>query len=135
MTTDKAPIEVVGAVIANQAGEVLCALRSASMSMPGYWEFPGGKIDPAEAPEAALVREIEEELGCTIAVAELVADCTHPYPGVTVRLRTYRATVTAGAPAPAEHAEIRWMPVGRLAELEWAPADLPSVEALMAAYR
>lgn len=124
------PIEVVGAVIVNDRREVLCALRSQAMSMPGYWEFPGGKIDPSELPEAALVREIEEELGCTIAVTDLVADCTHPYPAVTVRLRTYMATITAGTPSPVEHEALRWVPVGELEALHWAPADLPSVAAL-----
>lgn len=128
----RTPIEVVGAVIVNDRGEILCALRSQAMSMPGFWEFPGGKIDPAEQPEAALVREIEEELGCTIAVGELVADCTHPYPGVTVRLRTFMARIIQGEPVPAEHEALQWLPAARLGELCWAPADIPSVEALMA---
>lgn len=123
-------VDVVGAVITNQAGEILCARRSAAMSQPGLWEFPGGKIEPGESPAATLVREIQEELRCEIAVGDLVADVTHPYPNLVVRLRTYHARLVSGSPTPAEHAELRWLPVGALSQLDWAPADIPTVERL-----
>ncbi|MDF2652440.1 MAG: (deoxy)nucleoside triphosphate pyrophosphohydrolase, partial [Paenibacillus sp.] len=65
-------IDVVGAVIFNNNNEVLCALRSQTMSLPGLWEFPGGKIEPNETPQECLVREIQEELNCSIQVGDLV---------------------------------------------------------------
>lgn len=123
-------VDVVGAVIANEQGEILCAQRSESMAQPGLWEFPGGKIEPGESPAECLRREIREELRCEIAVGDLVADVTHPYPTVTVRLITYRARLTAGTPTPAEHARLVWLPVSELGSLTWAPADIPTVERL-----
>lgn len=123
-------IDVVGAVIRNAAGEVLCALRSQRMSMPGFWEFPGGKIEPDETPEEALRREIAEELGCQVTVGALVADASYTYPNAVVRLRTYEATVLAGEPRPREHERLAWLMPAALANLTWAPADLPTVRRL-----
>jgi 8-oxo-dGTP diphosphatase len=100
------------------------------MSLAGHWEFPGGKIDPDESPEAALIREIEEELGCTISVGDLVADCTYAYPHVTIRLRTYWAAIVSGEVHPAEHERLGWFEVAELGDLVWAPADLPTITAL-----
>lgn len=77
----KKTVRVVGAVIMNEKDEVLCALRSPDMLLPNLWEFPGGKIEEGEAPEETLVREIKEELGCTIQVQEKSKKCitnTHP---------------------------------------------------------
>jgi 8-oxo-dGTP diphosphatase len=100
------------------------------MSLPGLWEFPGGKIEPNETPEESLVREIQEELNCTINVGELVADATHDYPTITVRLITYLAKITDGVPSASEHEQLVWLPVNQLNTLVWAPADLPTLEAL-----
>jgi 8-oxo-dGTP diphosphatase len=123
-------VDVVGAVILNEANEILCALRSQKMSLPGLWEFPGGKIELNETPEQSLIREIQEELSCTIKVGELVADATHDYPAITVRLITYLAKIIDGVPLASEHEQLVWLPVHQLFTLEWAPADLPTLEAL-----
>ncbi|MCX7571742.1 8-oxo-dGTP diphosphatase MutT [Tumebacillus sp. DT12] len=125
-------IDVVGAVLRNEKNEVLCALRSQTMSMPGLWEFPGGKIEPGETPQQSLCREIREELGCDIEVGELVADATHEYPAITVRLITYHATVVNGTPQATEHEKLTWLPIQDLPTLDWAPADLPTIEVLLA---
>ena len=125
-------VDVVGAVIQNEAGEVLCARRAPGAAQGGLWEFPGGKIEPGERPEEALRREIREELGCDIAVGEPVAEATHRYPEIVVRLTTFRARLVAGRPASREHAELRWVPASDLDRLDWAPADLPTVARLRA---
>jgi 8-oxo-dGTP diphosphatase len=130
MSDEKKLIEVVGAVIRDDEGRILCALRSATMSQPGLWEFPGGKIDLGELPEVTLVREIEEELGCRIEVGELVADCTYAYPAVTIRLRTYWSRIVDGEAAPTEHEKVEWLGISDLVGLAWAPADIPTVDVL-----
>ncbi|MDQ6420060.1 8-oxo-dGTP diphosphatase MutT [Paenibacillus sp. LHD-117] len=124
-------IVVAGAVIVNKNKEVLCALRSADMSMPGLWEFPGGKLEQGETAEVCLVREIQEELGCVIAVGRLVADIVHDYPAVQVRLITHMAIVTSGVPSPREHEKLVWLPAHHLNSLDWSPADLPTVDRLI----
>ena len=124
----KKQIKVVGAVIRNDQNQILCALRSPEMSMPNSWEFPGGKIEKNEKPEEALVREIQEELGCEISVTELVEAVIHEYPNIIVNLITYEAKIISGTPVANEHAKIEWKEITELKELEWAPADLPTVE-------
>ncbi|AST00630.1 DNA mismatch repair protein MutT [Geobacillus thermocatenulatus] len=127
----KRTIYVVGAAIRNERGDILCALRAPDMSLPNVWEFPGGKVEEGERPEDALVREIREELGCTISVGELLADVFHEYEHAIVHLRTYEARLVDGEPRAREHAELRWVPLQALRSLEWAPADIPTVEALL----
>ncbi len=128
----KRVIPVVGAAICNEQGDVLCALRAPNMSLPNVWEFPGGKVEEGESPAAALVREIREELGCTISIGKLLADVCHEYEHAIVHLRTYEARLVDGEPRAREHAELRWVPPSQLRDLRWAPADLPTVEALLA---
>ncbi|AGT30753.1 DNA mismatch repair protein MutT [Geobacillus genomosp. 3] len=127
----KRVIHVVGAAIFNEQRDVLCALRAPNMSLPNVWEFPGGKVEKGESPEAALVREIREELGCTVSVGKLLADVFHEYEHAVIHLRTYEAHLTDGVPRAREHAELRWVPLSQLRDLAWAPADLPTVEALL----
>ncbi|RNB53895.1 8-oxo-dGTP diphosphatase MutT [Brevibacillus gelatini] len=123
-------VDVVGAVITNEEGKILCALRSQQMSLPGMWEFPGGKIEQGETPEETLVREIEEELGCKIKVGEFITDDVYEYPTVAVRLITYFAKVISGTPVPKEHEKLEWVGHEDLMKLEWAPADLPTIRKL-----
>ncbi|HEY9582453.1 NUDIX domain-containing protein [Planococcaceae bacterium Storch 2/2-2] len=127
----KKTVHVVAAVIENESGDYLCALRSPTMTLPDVWEFPGGKIEPNESKEEALVREIKEELGCTIAVGAPVEDTTYEYDKVIVRLETFRCRIVEGVPKKTEHAELRWVSREHLASLHWAPADVPAIERLM----
>lgn len=127
----KKKVHVVGAVIENEQGEYLCALRSPTMSLPNYWEFPGGKIEKGETKEEALIREIQEELGCTIEVYEQVEDTTYEYEQVIVRLETFKSRIISGNIHNKEHAEIRWVAPEQLNTLRWAPADIPAIECLM----
>lgn len=128
----KKKVKVVGAVMENEKGEILCALRSPVMTLPNLWEFPGGKIEKGEKPEESLIREIEEELECQIAVGELVADIVHEYPTFIINLITYKAKIIGGTPIAKEHAKLKWVPLKELRTLEWAPADVPTIDALLA---
>ncbi|PEO20214.1 (deoxy)nucleoside triphosphate pyrophosphohydrolase [Bacillus wiedmannii] len=126
----KKKISVVGAVILNNDNHVLCALRSPNMSLSNYWEFPGGKINKGEHPRDALVREIKEELDCFIAVEEQLKAVEHEYENIIVHLVTYKARIKSGIPKALEHSELRWISIDHLKELNWAPADIPTVEVL-----
>lgn len=126
----KRPIEVVGAIIVRDES-VLVAQRGPGKALAGLWEFPGGKVEAGESPTDALTREIVEELGCRIKVGEHVTTTTHKYEFGTIELATYYAALTSGTPVASEHAELRWVPLDDLQSLEWAPADLPTVEAIV----
>ncbi|MDM5255124.1 MULTISPECIES: (deoxy)nucleoside triphosphate pyrophosphohydrolase [Bacillus cereus group] len=126
----KKKVSVVGAVILNDDNEVLCALRSPRMSLPNYWEFPGGKINLGEDPREALVREIKEELNCTIIVGDQVVAVEHEYENIIVHLVTFKARIKSGSPKALEHSELRWISLNNLKALKWAPADIQTVNLL-----
>ena len=123
----KKQIYVVGAVIVSQ-GKVLCVQRGPSGSLPGLWEFPGGKIEPGETPQAALIREIQEELRCDIAVGDEVTTTSHEYGFGVVHLTTFYCDLVFGTPHLVEHTDLVWSEPSDLRRLEWAPADIPTIE-------
>jgi len=96
--------------------------------MAGAWELPGGKIDADESAEAAIVREIAEELGCTVRPLERLRQCTHAYPDLTVTLWPVRCEIVGGEPTALEHAQIRWVQPDDLESLDWSGADVAVVE-------
>jgi 8-oxo-dGTP diphosphatase len=127
----KKSINVVGAIIENDYQEILCALRSTTMSLPNLWEFPGGKINNGESQSEALEREIREELLCKIEILSLFDDITHEYEKFTVRLITYKCKLIEGTPIATEHAKLVWLKRENLGSLVWAPADVPTVNKLI----
>ncbi|WP_017380948.1 (deoxy)nucleoside triphosphate pyrophosphohydrolase [Paenisporosarcina sp. TG-14] len=123
----KKHLNVVAAVIHNEQNEILCALRSPVMALPNLWEFPGGKIEEGESHETALIREIQEELNIEIEVGENVEDTYFEYENFTIQLTSYFASINSGEMKATEHAELRWVTIDKLKDLEWAPADIPAV--------
>jgi 8-oxo-dGTP diphosphatase len=123
-------IHVACGVLVNAAGEVLLAQRPEGKIAAGYWEFPGGKIEPGEAALDALRRELHEELGIGVQAAEPLIRFRHAYTNRTVVLDTWRVTAFAGEPQSREQQALRWLPVTRWGEL--APL-LPTVAPIAAA--
>ncbi len=119
-------IEVVGAVIVER-GRIYCTKRGPG-NLEGYWEFPGGKLEPGESPEAALAREIREELGCTVRVGSRVVTTEHEYDFAVIVLTTFYCELTIGEPSLSEHTDSVWLAPQQLDTLMWAPADVPAVE-------
>ncbi|MGB0100461.1 MAG: (deoxy)nucleoside triphosphate pyrophosphohydrolase [Nocardioides sp.] len=118
---------VVGAAIVRN-GRVLAARRTFPPEAAGRWEFPGGKVEPGETAEAALVREIAEELGCTVEVSgwlpgEVAIGDRHV---LTVAL----AEIVEGEPEPREHDDVRWLGAGDLHLVDWLEPDRPFLEHL-----
>ncbi|PLS23933.1 (deoxy)nucleoside triphosphate pyrophosphohydrolase [Bifidobacterium imperatoris] len=122
MDSERKIINVVGAAIVKD-GTVLCAQRGPDKSLAGYWEFPGGKIEPHETPRQALHREIEEELLCDIEVADEVCTSEYAYDFGTVRLTTFICHLHNGTPRLTEHTAIQWMEPAAMPQLNWAPVD------------
>lgn len=131
MVTMKKRINVVGAIIENEVTEILCALRSSTMSLPSLWEFPGGKVDTEESEIEALKREIKEELLCEIDVVSPFDDYTHEYEKMIIRLITYKCRITQGTPTVTEHAKLIWLKREYLNSLVWAPADISTLDKLI----
>lgn len=114
-------IHVVAAVVLKD-GRYLVTRRQKGTHLEGYWEFPGGKVDPGESDEAALVREIREELDAGVKVGRLVLATTHHYPERSVSLAFYECALTS-EPRPLLGQEMRWVSPPNLRSLAFPPAD------------
>ena len=121
---------VVAAVIRDERGRILLARRPEGRHMAGLWEFPGGKIKPGEAPEAALRREIDEELGLDIDAVKPVTFAVHEEDGLRILLLFFSAAIRKGVPMAREGQEIAWVPASELTSYDTPPADAAIVERL-----
>jgi len=126
---NKKNIHVVGAVIIKD-DKILCAQRGESKNLSYKWEFPGGKIESGETPQQALKREIQEEMECDIAVGEKIDHTVYEYDFGVVHLTTFYCTLQKGDPILKEHHSIKWLFKHELSSLDWAPADIPTIENL-----
>ena len=125
-----APLEVVAAVI-EHGGRYLACRRRPELSAGGRWEFPGGKVEAAETPEAALVREIREELGIDIRVGEHLTTAETVVGGRVIRLICLSATLVGEPPTSStDHDRLEWLTAAELPALDWAEPDLPAVHLL-----
>jgi 8-oxo-dGTP diphosphatase len=121
---------VVGAAVV-RSGTLLAARRTTPAEAAGRWELPGGKVEPGESPETALVREIAEELGCRISVESWLPG-EHPI-GTTHVLRAALCRLEDGEPrAGSDHDELRWLGPDELDGVDWLEPDRPFLPALRA---
>jgi 8-oxo-dGTP diphosphatase len=127
------PLVLVAAVaLIDRDGRVLLTRRPAGRPMAGLWEFPGGKVEPGETPEAALIRELDEELGIGTASSCLapLTFASHAYDDFHLLMPLFVCRKWQGLPAPREGQELAWVRPARLADYPMPPADLPLVPIL-----
>jgi len=121
---------LVVAALIEQRGRVLLSQRREDQSFALHWEFPGGKVEPGEDPRDALVREIREELGCTVRTGDVVDVVFHAYPAFDLVMPVYRARIVHGTARPAQVAAIAWIARSQLARMTLPPADIPLAKKL-----
>lgn len=115
-------VEVVAALIWKGEKFMICR-RSPYKARGLLWEFAGGKVEPGETKEQALIRECREELAVTVAVGNAFMDVVHEYPDIAVHLTLFNATIAEGVPRKIEHSDIRWIAPGEISDYEFCPAD------------
>lgn len=125
--------EVVAALIRRDDRFLICQ-RPADKARPLLYEFVGGKVDPGETGEQALIRECREELAIDIEVGDVYMEVIHQYPEVLVKLILHNASLTeaSGPPQMLEHADIRWIKRDEIPDYEFTPADQEILDRLMA---
>jgi 8-oxo-dGTP diphosphatase len=125
-------IDVVCGVIEDSEGRYLACLRPEGRHLGGLWEFPGGKVEPGEAPDAALARELEEELGIRVEVGAALRPVEWHYERASIRLLPFRCRIVEGIPHPHEHERVMWCAPEDFGALKWADADVPVLGELRA---
>lgn len=125
-------VMVVAGALADADGRILMAQRPEGKSLAGLWEFPGGKIESGESPEAALCRELNEELGITPDPADLVplTFASHAYDGFHLLMPLYLCRAWQGAVTRKEHAALTWVAPGEIDKLPLPPADYAMLPAI-----
>ena len=126
-TVPETDVVVVGAAVVRH-GRVLTTRRTHPWHAAGRWEFPGGKVEPGESPEDAVVREVREELRCEVAVTCMLPGASTVKPGYTLRVAL--AELVDGEPVPHEHDAMRWLGPEELADVDWLEPDLPFLDDL-----
>jgi 8-oxo-dGTP diphosphatase len=123
---------VVAAALVDDEGRVLLQRRAPDRAMAGLWEFPGGKVEPGELPEAALVRELREELGIEVDAAALVPACfaSAPVGGRHMILLLYLCRAWRGEPRPLDASALKWLRPADMIAAEMPPADQPLIARL-----
>lgn len=123
---------VVACALMDADGRVLIAQRPPQKAMGGLWEFPGGKIEAGETPEASLIRELAEELGIVVKEACLApfTFASHAYPGFHLLMPLYICRRWEGMPSAREHTALKWVRPKELSQWPMPPADLPLIPML-----
>ena len=114
--------EVVAALIWNNEKFMICQ-RPIHKARALLWEFVGGKVEPSETKEQALIRECQEELAITLSVGDVFTEVVHEYPDISIRLTLFNATIADGIPQKLEHNDIQWITVDEIDQYSFCPAD------------
>ncbi|OYW75091.1 MAG: hypothetical protein B7Z37_14815 [Verrucomicrobia bacterium 12-59-8] len=126
------PVPVVCAIIVRDE-RILLAQRPPDKKLGGLWEFPGGKVEAGESAEAALHRELQEELGCTVRITQTIQPLVHAYAWGSIELIPFVCALTAESaePHPHEHTALVWVERTQLRSYDLAPADVPLLTSLV----
>ena len=127
-------VEVVAALIWDGDTFLACQ-RPANKARALLWEFVGGKVEPGETKEQALIRECREELDILLSVEDVYMEVVHQYPDIEVHLTLFNAKIAEGTPKMLEHNDIRWVRPSEIPQYAFCPADEEILEKLMADYR
>ena len=114
--------EVVAALIRDGDRFLICQ-RPGGKARAMQWEFVGGKVEPGETKEQALLRECREELGVALSVGTPFLELTHAYPDITIHLTVFNAVIARGVPQKLEHNDLRWVRPSEAAAYDFCPAD------------
>lgn len=123
-------IKVVCGII-YQDNRIFICRRNADKSLGGYWEFPGGKVEPGEGETDCLVRELQEELGMEVVVGDHFKTVDHSYDETTIELSAYVCTFVSATYELIDHDAYEWVDKGALLEYKLAPADVPIAQELV----
>ena len=126
METSRKTINVVAALIRD--GERVFATARGYGNYKGWWEFPGGKVEPGESPEDALVREIMEELDSEISVDEYISTVEYDYPEFHLSMRCYWCSLISGDIVLKEAEDAKWLDVETIDSVKWLPADITLID-------
>ncbi len=126
-------VEVVAALIWKNGKFMICR-RPAHKARGLLWEFVGGKVEPGETKEQALVRECREELAVTVAVQDEFMSLVHEYPDITIHLTVFNAYIAEGVPQLLEHNDVRWIPPKEIKNYDFCPADNKILEKIAEVY-
>ena len=132
--SNKTITEVVAALIWDNEKFLICQ-RPAHKARALLWEFVGGKVEPGETKEQALIRECQEELAITLSVGEVFMDVIHEYPDITVHLTLFNATIAEGVPQKLEHNDIQWITPNEILQYDFCPADEEILKGIIEVYR
>ena len=125
--------KVVAALIWEGDRFMICQ-RPAHKARGLLWEFVGGKVEPGETMEAALIRDCREELAVDLQVGDVFMQVVHAYPDITVELTLYHATIASGQPQKLEHVDIQWITPAQIPDYDFCPADTEILERIMKEY-
>lgn len=126
--------EVVAALIWDKDKFMICQ-RPAHKARGLLWEFVGGKVEPGEAKEQALIRECQEELAVTLSIGDVFMDVVHEYPDLTVHLTLFNAAILEGIPKKLEHNDIKWITLSEISNYEFCPADVEILKKITEVFR
>ena len=122
-------IQVAAAIIHDAQGRIFATQRGYG-DWKDYWEFPGGKMEPGETPQQALMREIREELETQIKIEKHVTTIEYDYPTFHLTMHCYWCSLVGSQPTLLEHEAARWLPKDQLRSVNWLPADLSILDKL-----